>query len=231
MLVTAIVTGIIFILTCLSVAGVITFTDNKNIGIFLCIIFGAFCVVQVLCLISTKPSLKKAGFYIFHIGMLVFLFSCFMFFASGEKITVSGVQVGNIAYNKIKSTQGDDIELGFGLQAKKFDVLKYPAASNGAAADKFLNAQLVIYPDGDNPYEKNLYVNGPVTVNGWKIYLMAYNSSPDGTDTLTLTFKKNPGEIPTIAGIILMVVGSFMMAFVKKGQSPKAKKKGGGKHE
>lgn len=167
------------------------------------------------------------------------MFGNFMFFVSGEKITVSGVEVGNTSYNKINSANGSTIDLGFGIQAKKFDVVKYDEDENGMAADKFLNAQLVISPDNGDSYEKNLYVNGPVTVNGWKMYLMGYNTDDAGTTTLTLTFKKNPGEIPTIAAIVLMIAGSFVMAFGKtalpapaasggKKSVKKAKKEGGG---
>lgn len=232
MIVMSAVTGIMFILTCLSVAGIITFSENRNIGIFLCVIFGAFCAVQLICLFTTRPSIKKIGFYIFHIGLVVFLFGNFMFFVSGEKISVNGVEVGNVAYNKIKSADGDDIELGFGIQAKKFDVVKYNADESGMAADKFLNALIVIYPDSGDSYEKSLYVNGPVTVNGWKMYLMGYNTDDSGDTTLSLTFKKNPGEIPTIAAIVLMIIGSFVMAFGKtalpasaanSGKNPKKK--------
>lgn len=233
MFVTAIVTACITVMTCLSVFGVIDFVNDNRIGIVLSVLFGAFCAVQVLCVLTTKPSFKKIGFYLLHIGLILFLFGSFMYFISGEKIYVSGVEVGNIAYGHIKSTDGSDVDLGFDIQIKQFDVERYPADENGNQADKFLNAQTVIYPTDKESFDKSLYVNGPISYGGWKIYLMDYDRATynaTGNTTLTLLFKKNPGEELTIASVVLIIIGSFLLAFQNKQVAP-IKQKGGRKKD
>lgn len=67
-----------------------------------------------------------------------------------------------------------------------------------------------------------LTVNHPVYKGGWKIYLMAVSGSGNA-QYVTLMFKKDPGEIVTLIGIVLLVAGSFISAFMPTGK-PKEKK-------
>lgn len=230
-------TAITFIMIALTVTAVIyeklfpgqLFFQLEWVGIALSVIFGAFCIIQLACLFNTKFSVAKIGFHIFHFGLILFLIASFMFFVAGAKSYFT-LQVGTIYNSKVQFEELGEVDLGFGLQVKSLQVSKYPEDENGNAADKFINTQIVIYPnDESEPREHLLYINGPHTENGYKIYLMDYDraSYENGTEqSVTILIKKNPGEIPSVIAIAMMIIGSFIMAFGKK-SAPSLKAKGG----
>lgn len=71
------------------------------------------------------------------------------------------------------------------------------------------------YGSEDSPL--SLTVNHPVRKGGWKIYLLAVSGSGEGS-YVTFLFKKDPGEIMTYIGMGLLIVGSFISAFQRKGK-------------
>ena len=60
-----------------------------------------------------------------------------------------------------------------------------------------------------------LTVNHPVYRGDWKIYLMDVGDNYYGYQEVQLMFKQDPTEALSDAGIILMVLGTFMMCLIR----------------
>lgn len=190
-------------------------------SVWIVFLLGAFVLLQVICLIKTKPqfTLYKTGFYIFHIGIIVFLCGCFGFYISGDTVTVSVPIDPDAMYNTIKREEPDEngntaLELDFYMGVSDFYIEKYENADGSEGADKFYEATLKIMPPKSRDTEEvSLTVNHPHKVDGWKIYLMNYDKAT--VSTVQLTLKKDPGEMLTYAGIWSMIIGAFIMCLPK----------------
>lgn len=179
-------------------------------------IFVAYVAIQVICLLTYKAKLNLhgIGFYLTHIGLVVFLLGNFIFYIYGEKIPVTIMVDENTLYNQIQryseSGDGDFVKLPFDMGISGFKVEKYEDGS-----DKYYEATLMIEPEGtrDISYE-SLIVNKPYRVSGWKIYLMGY----DGTtgSTVSLLMKQDPGEYLSLAGITMLIIGCILMCLFRK---------------
>ncbi len=180
----------------------------------------AFAVLQIFCLVMMKPAftLQKAGFYLLHLGLMFFLGGSFLFYGFGESVPVYMPVRENTTYNKIQRQDSNEIiNLGFGLGVTDFKVEKYEESENKPASDKYYEANLLI-ENGTSLRQKNekLIVNRPVHENGWKIYLMNYALSADGSYDVYLLLKRDPGEYVTDTGILMMLIGAFALCFSKK---------------
>jgi predicted membrane channel-forming protein YqfA (hemolysin III family) len=203
----AAITAVLMILTIISPSS----TDSKSLfaNWFMVIILGVFCVVQLVCVFTGKFSAKRLGFYLLHIGLVLFLVGSFMYFVSGEKIPVHMTVQKDQTYSTIQRSDDSKVNLGFDIGITDFKFEQYPDRS-----PKFYNAKVVIYREGSNtPITKDLYVNGPITENGYKIYLMSYSSQ---TGDISLMFKTNIGEWPCIIAIWCILIGVFFTCFSKK---------------
>ncbi len=185
----------------------------QNYGVFVLLL--VFCAIQLLCIFSRKFQWKRLGSYMLHLGIVLFLVGNGLYFLFGQKVYVDVPVDPNATYSTIKQVNGQPLHLGFELGIADFHVSKYPPDENGYEADKFFVADLVIYEKG-NPERQtyDLYVNGPHWQNGWKIYLMSYHQSTDGLQ-VSLLLKRNPGEWLTIAGLFMLLAGTFVVCFGK----------------
>lgn len=198
---------------------------NGTSGIFssvwIVFILTAFAVLQIVCLFMMKPafSLRKAGFYLLHIGLVLFLCGSFVFYLFGQSIPAYIPVDETMTYTNIQRENSDTlVELGFGLGIKNFKVEKY----EDTGTDKYYEAILIIEDQTSLlQTEKKLTVNRPVRENGWKIYLMNYTASSDGSYDVYLLLKKDPAEYISDAGICMIVLGTFIMCFGRRKEGKK----------
>ncbi len=192
---------------------------NGTSGIFSSVwvvfILTAFVALQIVCLFMMKPTfnLRRAGFYLLHMGLVLFLVGCFVFYFFGQSIPVYIPVDETMTYTKIqREDSGELVDLGFGLGIKDFKVEKYDTG-----IDKYYEATLIIEDQTSlMQTDEKLIVNSPVRENGWKIYLMNYTVSSDGTYDIYLLLKRDPAEYISDAGIWMTVIGSFIMCFGRR---------------
>lgn len=80
--------------------------------------------------------------------------------------------------------------------------------------DKWYSANFNIV-DGDIKKQFVLEVNSPVSYKKWRFYLMSYGRDRYG-EYLVITARKDPGRIPVISGIWMLIIGIFMICFLRK---------------
>ncbi len=185
-------------------------------------LFAAYVFIQILCLFSLKPkfTLYRAGFYAMHIGLVLFLTGCFLYYVSGDMIHVSVPVDPDAMYNEIKRDRVEEGEsptqrLDFYLGIADFKVERYEAKEGEAAVDKYYEATLLIMPEGSREIEEDaLVLNGPHRESGWKIYLMNYDRM--GGSAVQLMLKHDPGEYISLSGIWLTIAGSVIMCLFRK---------------
>ena len=144
-------------------------------------------------------------------------------------------------YNQIPGEQIDEatgkklsLDLGFNLRITDFVTEYYDEAQSNV---KYYEATVeILYPDGQTK-TCALSVNNTMRVNGWKLYLMDVGvDEVYGYEKVHITFKRDPAEWLSTSGIILTILGTFLMCFGKprpdQGKSrpnsfAKGKEKGG----
>lgn len=94
-------------------------------------------------------------------------------------------------------------------------VMEEPAA-------KRFSSKIKIYTEQGKLIETTVDVNKPVTVNGWKIYQLSYNSEMGRwSDTSTLELVKDPWIPLVYTGIIMLILGALYMFWIGNKQSQK----------
>ena len=204
-------------------------------GLVLVAVCAVFALVQLIGIVTFRPHLqiRTLGFYLVHVGILVFLLGCFLFYNAGTDVDGDGKQ-DNIRYVQVTPSNqmySEYTTLGFGIGIPDAGVEYYEDGTpKYYYADIRLDAS-----DGTGIKDVTLSVNHPYHQNGWKIYLMDYN---DMTKQVTLLFKKDPGEYWTITGIWMIILGSVLMCLIRKrkkeenplqsGEQKRRNKKAGG---
>lgn len=192
------------------------------------LIFAAFVAIQLICLFSMKPvfTLYRAGFYLLHLGLVLFLTGSFIYYITGDKLSVSIPVDPTATYNQIKrlsdkSGESEFVKLNFDVGVSDFKVEKYEAEEGEVAEDKYYEATLMIIPEGtrDVTYVP-LIVNKPYRYGGWKIYLMGYDGETGAT--VSLLFKKDPAEFVSTAGLWMIISGSVVMCLLRKREEDEA---------
>lgn len=180
-------------------------------------VFVAYVAIQVIGLLyyKAKLDLHGIGFYLTHIGIVVFLLGCFIYYISGDKIPVTITVDESTMYNQIKTNDGEYVKLPFDIGVSDFLVEKYEDGS-----DKYYEATLMISPGGTRDiYYEPLIVNKPYRESGWKIYLMSY----DGTlgSTISLLMKYDPGEYVSLSGLTMLIGGCIILCLFRKKEGGK----------
>ena len=67
----------------------------------------------------------------------------------------------------------------------------------------------------DRDHVETVSVNYPVSYKGWRFYLMSYDRRAQ--QYVVLTARHDPGRTLAVAGIWMMIVGSFVMSFWRRG--------------
>lgn len=185
-------------------------------------VFAAFVLIQLVCLFTLKPrfSVYYVGFYLLHIGLVLTLVGCFVYYLVGDVVNVSIPVDRTAVYSEILREEPDSsgnttLKLGFGLGVTDFKVEKYTEETGVTGTDKHYEATLQILANGKRvPETVSLTVNHPHHQNGWKIYLMNYDSITQSSVQLML--KKDPGEYVTLTGLWFIIIGTFVMCLLRR---------------
>ena len=68
----------------------------------------------------------------------------------------------------------------------------------------------------DGETEADVIINYPKTYKGWRFYLMSYDNQM--MQYVVLSARHDPGRPMVVAGIWMVIVGSFVMSFLKRGR-------------
>lgn len=196
--------------------------DSIFTSVWVVFVLAAYVAVQIICLFTLKPkfTLYRAGFYLLHVGLVLFLAGSFVYFAWGDKLSVAVPVDPSGTYNQIKRQEPDAsgneyVKLDFDMGVSDFKVEKYPAEDGLPESDKYYEATLMIVPDGTREVTAvPLIVNKPYRVGGWKIYLMGYDGGAG--ETVSLMMKKDPAEFVETAGLWMVIAGAVVMCLLKK---------------
>lgn len=100
--------------------------ENISIaGIIMTIMLLVFAVITVLGMVGQKFNAKKIGFYLLHIGMVVFLVGSLVYSIFGEYANVSVPVSSSATFSSIEKENGDKIDLGFEFGVTNFKVEKH----------------------------------------------------------------------------------------------------------
>jgi hypothetical protein len=91
---------------------------------------------------------------------------------------------------------------------------------------------LLINKPGDKWYSANFHVddsgikrtfplavNHPVSYGKWRFYLMSYGQDQHG-QYLILSGRRDPGRMPVIAGIWMLITGVFLICLLRRNKEP-----------
>lgn len=218
LIISAIITAItIFV----SVQGTAGTEESLFTSPWIVFIFVAYVAIQIIGIVSYKAklNLRGIGFFLTHVGLVVFLVGNFIYYIAGEQIPVTIAVDENAMYNQIKryseNNDGEFVKLPFDMGVSTFKVEKYEDGS-----DKYYEATLMIGPEGTRDiFYEPLIVNKPYRKSGWKIYLMEY----DGTtgSVVTLLMKRDPGEYVSLLGIAMLIIGCIILCLFRKKEGEK----------
>ncbi len=178
----------------------------------------ALITVACLCITTVKGRiLYKIGFYVLHIGIVVAIVGFIVYGITGKKYDVNVFCDGRYysAINDVsESSEGKMVELDFYFRLDD-TYSEYYLDEDGKETKnpKHYVAYLTVIQDGGEPETIELTVNNPVHIKGYKIYLMGMIDDV-GMEGSTLLFKYNPAEYTILAGIVLIIVGTFVMCLL-----------------
>lgn len=191
---------------------------------------------------NPKKTIYSVGFYALHIGIVLLLVGVLGYGIGGTDLYAAPVNVGSVTsvmeyrmtqmgytdrqisslkgYNNRVGSGDEIVDLGFNFKIVDFKTEYYEdgvSVKHYDATVEFLNSE-----DG-SVEQVSLTVNHPIYRNGWKIYLLDVGTNQVfGYQQVQLMLKKDPTELLTVAGILLTILGTFMMCFPPKGAYRKA---------
>ena len=155
-----------------------------------------------------------------HVGLVLFLAGCFVYYIGVDVVNVSVPVSSEGMYNEVRRNPVEEgkesvLKLDFYLGVSDFKVERYEPEEDGTTIDKYYEATLMIMPEGSRETKNYaLTVNDPHRESGWKIYLMNYDRTTESVVQLML--KYDPGEYIALAGMLCAIIGSVMMCLLKK---------------
>ena len=168
----------------------------------------AAAIAVSLIAFNPKKNAYSIGFYVLHVGIIMFLLGSFVFTVAGERVNLSLMEGDKPYYNQVSA--GDEIiDLGINVRLENFTEELYDDGN-----PKYYEAVLGFY-DGSEQFSKSITVNHPLYVGEWKIYLMGVSESESGASYVSFLFKKDGAEFLSTSGIILTIVGTFCMCILK----------------
>ena len=172
---------------------------------------GLIALITVIGIIFYDPRkvVRAIGFYLLHAGIVLFLLGQLVYTVAGYKVNVSMLENGRDSYDKIKTANGEILELGFELGMGEFTAEYYADGS-----PKHFEAELLI--DGK---PVSVTVNHPIRHNGYKMYLMSSSKDQSGAEYVSMLVKYDPGEFVSSFGIIMIMIGSFVICFARSSRS------------
>lgn len=176
-----------------------------------------FAVITVVCLCITVAKgrfLYKAGFYILHVGLVIAILGFLIYGIAGKKYDVNVFCDGKYysAINDVsQSSEGELVNLDFYFRLDDTYAEYYlDESGNETKNPKHYVAYLTVIANSGEPETVELTVNNPVHISGYKIYLMGMINDV-GMEGATLLFKYNPAEYTILSGLVLIIIGTFVM--------------------
>ena len=195
-------------------------------SVWLVLLLSVFVLIQIICFFTVKPKLSiyRVGFYVLHIGLVLFLIGSFLYYIGGDKATLQMPVDPRNSYNQFPRIEtleegqtlreAETITFDFDLGVSEMKVTHYDQEEDGTTGVKWYDAKLMVTGRTESePIYLDWAVNKPCRYNGWKIYLMGYSEE---TQWVSLQVKKDPGEFLSLAGIWMLLGGSVMMCLIKK---------------
>ena len=242
-----IVSAALLVMTILASAGVQGVWNGMPIVAVLSLC-GVALAVSVVAF-NPKKSFYSIGFYVSHIGIVLFLIGSLVYAVSGQVTNAAPPNIKSFTpaieyqmkqqgfdvegmkgyYNQVGKSDGSGevIDLGFNFRIADFKTELYEDGQpkHYEATIEFLNT--------DNTVDtETLTVNHPIYRGDWKIYLMDVGTNYYGFQEVQLMFKNDPTEVLSNVGIIMILIGTFMICFIRprdKSEGEKKTKRVGGK--
>lgn len=209
----------------------------RGIPMAVCMALLGIALSVAIVMFNPRSNFYSIGFYVSHIGIILFLIGFTYYTVSGVTHNVSPPNVGSITptleyrmtnqqgltaddladlkgyKNRVgNASTGEITDFGFNFRITDFVTEYYEdgqSVKHYEATMEFLNT--------DGTVETaSLTVNHPIYRNGWKIYLMNVGTDPVyGYQTVHLMIKSDPTEFLSVAGIWLIILGTFVMCFIR----------------
>ena len=230
----------LFVLTVVASAGGEPWGGTVTVVVLLLL---GLAITISLVAFNPRKGAYSIGFYLAHLGIVAFLAGSLIYAAGGYSVTVAVPNGGSVTpmleyqmmqmglsseqtaglkgyYNQIPGQEIDEstgkkrpVDLGFNLRITDFVTEYYDEAQQNV---KHYEATVeLLYPDGKKE-TRTLAVNHTLRINGWKLYLMDVGvDEVYGYEKVHVTFKRDPTEWLSTSGIILTILGTFLMCFGK----------------
>jgi len=205
---------LLVVLALFMIAGGIPIEGDAQLVVFrtpmFVVLLDALCVLLVLGCARYGRRPARAVFLPAHLGVLLVLAGTAMSALLGADGHLSLPVGGWHAANRLPvAADSAAVELGFRLSVTDFEVSYYESPRDRSVPKDF-EATLSIVEDG-NESIRMLKVNKPVTVAGWRIYLMSYEMHP--SPYVRLLLRRDPGRITVLVGIWLIIVGTALLCW------------------
>lgn len=212
--------------------------DYPIVSAVVFVFLGGALAVSVVAF-NPQKSIYDIGFYLLHVGIVIFISGMIIFAVRGSSHYVALPDLSSVTEeveNQMKSTygwsdkdidrlrsyrnqiageNGEIIDLGFNFRITDFDTEYY----EDDKSVKHYEASLEFFLNDGTIETESLTVNHPIYRGGLKIYLMNVGLSPYGYEQVNLLIKNDPAEFLSVAGIILTILGTFMMCLLPKQMS------------
>ncbi len=234
----AVVSAALLVMTVLASAGV----SSVWVGMPVIAVLLVLAIALIISIVAFNPKKTwySIGFYILHIGIVLFLAGSLVYTVSGVETNAAPPSVSSITptieykmqqngitaeqivnmksyYNQLRRADGEAIELGFNFRITDFKTEYYDKEQKNV---KHYEATLEFLNNDGSVDVLPLTVNHPIYRNGWKIYLMNVGvNEVYGYAEVQLMFKQDKTEFLSTSGIILTVLGTFIMCFMRPSEA------------
>lgn len=205
--------------------------DYPTAAAVIFILLGGAIAVS-LVVFNPQKSIYDIGFYLLHMGIILFIVGMIVYGLKGASHYVTLPNIASVtavenelkvAYgfddsdidrlksyrNQIAGEDGEIIDLGF-----NFRITGFTAEYYDDEAVKHYDARVEFFLRDGTVETLHLTVNNPIYRGGWKIYLMSVGNSLYGYEQVSLLIKNDPAEFVCVAGIVLIILGTFMMCLL-----------------
>ncbi|OGV58109.1 MAG: hypothetical protein A2283_16230 [Lentisphaerae bacterium RIFOXYA12_FULL_48_11] len=159
--------------------------------------------------------LKKIGFQLTHLGIIVILAGALTGYLTAKKSEFALPISSTHEIKQIPTPDGQSsYDMGFGITVTNFTVDFYEQTEGRlATTPKHFQASLQITPNDGPAISHKLEVNHPVEHQGWRFFLMSYDT--ESRRYVVLGARSDPGRKVVFAGIAMLMLGCTIMCFRK----------------
>jgi hypothetical protein len=162
----------------------------------------------VACCLRWRGGIKGVFFLLAHLGGVWVIAGAGVGYVMGRQGQVA-LPIGG--WHAVDALPGRDsaaaaFPLGFSVSVSRFNVEYYSEqeGSDGGRVPRLFEA-FVEVAHGDARVEHVLRVNHPLSIDGWRIYLMSHSQTP--RPYVVLLLRRDPGRLLVLAGIWCLILG------------------------